>query len=202
MWPWPAKPHAYVDRRLVSGSADHCYQHTKIVIADAITADAKALVTSANFSETAQRHNFEAGWLTNQSRGCRRSNDNLPFLLPRVSLFLWVFLASNEKSKLSIGKAIYAYDRSVGRKLGASAVSPPGAAQPRARAGNERPSRNWSRCRSRTSLISSQSISTLAISPSFSSTPPTSPGWAGVQSATTGCSTPGSEAIPRPSLGD
>ena len=64
VWPWPAKPHAYVDRRLVSGSADHCYLHAKIVIADAITADAKALVTSANFSETAQRHNFEAGWLT------------------------------------------------------------------------------------------------------------------------------------------
>jgi phosphatidylserine/phosphatidylglycerophosphate/cardiolipin synthase-like enzyme len=64
VWPWPAKPHAYVDRRLISGSAERCYQHAKIVIADATTPDAKALVTSANFSETAQRHNFEAGWLT------------------------------------------------------------------------------------------------------------------------------------------
>ena len=34
------------------------------MIADATTPEAKALVTSANFSETAQRHNFEAGWLT------------------------------------------------------------------------------------------------------------------------------------------
>ena len=64
VWPWPAKPHAYVDRRLISGSAERCYQHAKIVITDATTSDAKALVTSANFSETAQRHNFEAGWLT------------------------------------------------------------------------------------------------------------------------------------------
>jgi phosphatidylserine/phosphatidylglycerophosphate/cardiolipin synthase-like enzyme len=64
VWPWPAKPHAYVDRRLISGSAERCYQHARVVIADASTSDAKALVTSANFSETAQRHNFEAGWLT------------------------------------------------------------------------------------------------------------------------------------------
>jgi phosphatidylserine/phosphatidylglycerophosphate/cardiolipin synthase-like enzyme len=64
VWPWPAKPHAYVDRRLVSGSPDRCYQHAKVVIADATTPNAKALVTSANFSETAQRHNVEAGWLT------------------------------------------------------------------------------------------------------------------------------------------
>jgi hypothetical protein len=64
VWPWPAKPRAYVDRRLISGSSERCYQHAKAVIADASTPDAKALVTSANFSETAQRHNFEAGWLT------------------------------------------------------------------------------------------------------------------------------------------
>ena len=64
VWPWPAKPHAYVDCRLISGSTERCYQHAKVVIADASTPDAKALVTSANFSETAQRHNFEAGWLT------------------------------------------------------------------------------------------------------------------------------------------
>ena len=64
IWPWPAKPHAYVDRRLISGSVERCYQHAKVVIIDASTPDAKALVTSANFSETAQRHNFEAGWLT------------------------------------------------------------------------------------------------------------------------------------------
>ncbi|MCT0199304.1 DISARM system phospholipase D-like protein DrmC [Synechococcus sp. CS-1325] len=64
VWPWPAKPHAYVDQRLINGSAARCYQHAKVVIADAASPEAKALVTSANFSETAQRHNFEAGWLT------------------------------------------------------------------------------------------------------------------------------------------
>ncbi|MCP9940994.1 DISARM system phospholipase D-like protein DrmC [Cyanobium sp. ATX 6E8] len=66
VWPWPAKPHAYVDQRMISGSAERCYQHAKIVIADAETPEAKALVTSANFSETAQRHNFEAGWLVRE----------------------------------------------------------------------------------------------------------------------------------------
>ena len=64
VWPWPVKPYAYIDNRLLSGSSERCYQHAKVVIADAMCDNAKALVTSANFSETAQRHNFEAGWLT------------------------------------------------------------------------------------------------------------------------------------------
>jgi phosphatidylserine/phosphatidylglycerophosphate/cardiolipin synthase-like enzyme len=63
VWPWPAKPQAYVDRRLLQGSSNRCSQHAKVVIADAGTPSAQALVTSANFSENAQRHNFEAGWL-------------------------------------------------------------------------------------------------------------------------------------------
>lgn len=64
VWPWPARPQAYVDHRLLQGGGvPGCYQHAKVVIADAGTAAAQALVTSANFSETAQRHNFEAGWL-------------------------------------------------------------------------------------------------------------------------------------------
>lgn len=66
VWPWPAKPRAYVDHRLVAGSAERCYQHAKVVVADADTDHAGALVTSANFSETAQRHNFEAGWLVRE----------------------------------------------------------------------------------------------------------------------------------------
>ena len=71
VWPWPAKPHAYVDRRLITSSLERCYQHAKVVIADAETPGAKALVTSANFSETAQRHNYEAGWLTSSvQRAC------------------------------------------------------------------------------------------------------------------------------------
>lgn len=71
VWPWPSKPQAYVDHRLVSGSAERCYQHAKVVVADAGTDRASALVTSANFSEGAQRHNFEAGWL---ARGPWRAN--------------------------------------------------------------------------------------------------------------------------------
>jgi phosphatidylserine/phosphatidylglycerophosphate/cardiolipin synthase-like enzyme len=63
VWPWPAKPRAYVDRRVVVAAPERCSQHSKVVIADAGTDSAKALVTSANFSETAHRNNFEAGWL-------------------------------------------------------------------------------------------------------------------------------------------
>ena len=66
VWPWPTKPLAYVDQRLSSGSAERCYQHSKVVVADADTNRSSALVTSANFSETAHRHNFEAGWLVRQ----------------------------------------------------------------------------------------------------------------------------------------
>lgn len=63
VWPWNPKPLAYVDRRLVERSQDGCYQHAKALIVDAGTLQAKALITSANFSETAQRHNYEAGCL-------------------------------------------------------------------------------------------------------------------------------------------
>ncbi|MFM7268817.1 MAG: phospholipase D-like domain-containing protein [Cyanobium sp.] len=63
VWPWPTKPSVYVDARLLQGGSVRASQHAKVVIADAGTSSAQALVTSANFSETAQRHNFEAGWL-------------------------------------------------------------------------------------------------------------------------------------------
>lgn len=76
VWPWPAKPQAYVDQRLVSGSADRCSQHAKVVVADAATEAATALVTSANFSENAQRHNFEAGWLVMQPWRARQVSDH------------------------------------------------------------------------------------------------------------------------------
>jgi phosphatidylserine/phosphatidylglycerophosphate/cardiolipin synthase-like enzyme len=67
VWPWPAKPQCYVDRRLLQASSNRCSQHAKVVIADASTPSAQALVTSANFSENAQRHNLEAGWLVRSS---------------------------------------------------------------------------------------------------------------------------------------
>ena len=76
VWPWPAKPRAYVDQRLLVGSSDRCYQHSKVVVADAGTSSARALVTSANFSETAQRHNFEAGWLVREPWRVSQVNDH------------------------------------------------------------------------------------------------------------------------------
>ena len=63
VWPWTPKPLAYVDRRMVERCQDGCYQHAKAVIVDAGSSKSKALITSANFSETAQRHNYEAGCL-------------------------------------------------------------------------------------------------------------------------------------------
>ncbi|MFM7170045.1 MAG: DISARM system phospholipase D-like protein DrmC [Cyanobium sp.] len=63
VWPWNPKPLAYVDRRLVERSQESCYQHAKALIVDEGMPQAKALITSANFSETAQRHNYEAGCL-------------------------------------------------------------------------------------------------------------------------------------------
>ena len=63
VWPWNPKPLAYVDRRLIDRSQEGCYQHAKALIVDAGRRNAKALITSANFSETAQRHNYEAGCL-------------------------------------------------------------------------------------------------------------------------------------------
>ena len=91
VWPWPAKPQAYVDQRLLSGSAERCSQHAKVVIADADTEAAAALVTSANFSETAQRHNFEAGWLVTQPWRARQVSDHFHQLVGEghfVPLFL------------------------------------------------------------------------------------------------------------------
>ena len=66
VWPWPAKPEAYIDKRLLRSGGEPCLQHAKVVIADADTPQSSALVTSANFSEAAQRHNFEAGWLVRE----------------------------------------------------------------------------------------------------------------------------------------
>lgn len=81
VWPWPAKPHAYIDKRLLIGSPERCYQHAKVVVADADTDRACALVTSANFSETAQRHNFEAGWLVREPWRARQVSDHFQKLV-------------------------------------------------------------------------------------------------------------------------
>lgn len=76
VWTWKAKPKAYVDRRLLTGRIGDWYHHAKVVLADAGTQQARALVTSANFSEHGQRYNFEAGWLVHDPWRTRQISDH------------------------------------------------------------------------------------------------------------------------------
>ncbi len=65
--------------------------------ADAGTPAAKALVTSANFSENAQRHNVEAGWLVRSPRRVGQVHQHVQRLvaegqqrqLPRIPVDLY-----------------------------------------------------------------------------------------------------------------
>ena len=81
VWPWPAKPTVYVDCRLLQGGRVRAVQHSKVVIADAGTPAAQALVTSANFSENAHRHNFEAGWLCKETWRVQQIHDHFQQLI-------------------------------------------------------------------------------------------------------------------------
>jgi len=81
VWPWPAKPTVYVDGRLLQGGRVRAFQHSKVVIADAGTPAAQALVTSANFSENAHRHNFEAGWLCKETWRVQQIHDHFQQLI-------------------------------------------------------------------------------------------------------------------------
>jgi phosphatidylserine/phosphatidylglycerophosphate/cardiolipin synthase-like enzyme len=81
VWPWPAKPTVYVDCRLLQGGRVRAAQHSKVVIADADTPAAQALVTSANFSENAHRHNFEAGWLCKDTWRVQQIHDHFERLV-------------------------------------------------------------------------------------------------------------------------
>jgi len=58
-WPSAALPELYFDRRALSSDASRASLHAKCVIVDRMA----ALVTSANFTEAAQRRNIEAGVL-------------------------------------------------------------------------------------------------------------------------------------------
>jgi phosphatidylserine/phosphatidylglycerophosphate/cardiolipin synthase-like enzyme len=58
-WPSSVLPELYFDRRALSTEADRASLHAKCVIVDRKA----ALVTSANFTEAAQRRNIEAGVL-------------------------------------------------------------------------------------------------------------------------------------------
>ena len=61
-WPWSRLPELYYDPRALSANPlERASLHAKCVIADGKS----ALITSANFTEAAQRRNIEAGVLVN-----------------------------------------------------------------------------------------------------------------------------------------
>lgn len=60
-WPWPELPELYYDpRALVPAGEGRASLHAKCVVVDQKT----ALITSANFTEAAQKRNIEVGLLT------------------------------------------------------------------------------------------------------------------------------------------
>ncbi len=79
-WPWPARPAIYYDPRSLIPGSRSCL-HAKCIVAD----ESRALITSANFTESASERNIEAGTLTTdrsviaaliaQFRQLVRSND-------------------------------------------------------------------------------------------------------------------------------
>jgi phosphatidylserine/phosphatidylglycerophosphate/cardiolipin synthase-like enzyme len=56
-WPWPTLPKVYYDPRSLETGAWRASLHAKCVIVDRV----RALVTSANFTDAAQRKNVEVG---------------------------------------------------------------------------------------------------------------------------------------------
>jgi len=56
-WPWPTVPDLYYDPRSLETGDARASLHAKCVIVDR----ERALVTSANFTDAAQRRNIEAG---------------------------------------------------------------------------------------------------------------------------------------------
>ena len=57
-WPWPARPEVYYDPRALSTETDtRACLHAKFIAIDRT----KLLITSANFTEAAQRRNIEVG---------------------------------------------------------------------------------------------------------------------------------------------
>jgi phosphatidylserine/phosphatidylglycerophosphate/cardiolipin synthase-like enzyme len=66
-WPGPPWPALYFDPRSLSEDAHAC-MHAKCIVVD----NTRALVTSANLSESAQRRNYEAGVLVDDPTLCTR----------------------------------------------------------------------------------------------------------------------------------
>jgi phosphatidylserine/phosphatidylglycerophosphate/cardiolipin synthase-like enzyme len=58
-WPWPALPALYYDPRALTQGRERASLHAKCIIVDRTS----ALVTSANFTEAAQKRNIEVGVL-------------------------------------------------------------------------------------------------------------------------------------------
>lgn len=83
IWTWKAPVNAYVDARLLRGGEIRAYNHAKVVIANADTRHAQALVTSANLSGAGQRHNFEAGWFTRSPSRARTLSNHFQRMVSR-----------------------------------------------------------------------------------------------------------------------
>jgi phosphatidylserine/phosphatidylglycerophosphate/cardiolipin synthase-like enzyme len=76
--------------------------------ADAGTPAAKVLVASANFSENAQRHNFEAGWLV-----------RAPWRVDQVHQHFQQLVAEGQQRQLPrIPVDLYAAQEALGARLG------------------------------------------------------------------------------------
>jgi phosphatidylserine/phosphatidylglycerophosphate/cardiolipin synthase-like enzyme len=68
-WPWDPKPQMYYDPRALSKEADvRACLHAKAIIID----QAKLLITSANFTEAAQKRNIETGVLIQSTLRARQ----------------------------------------------------------------------------------------------------------------------------------
>jgi phosphatidylserine/phosphatidylglycerophosphate/cardiolipin synthase-like enzyme len=68
-WPWPSLPELFYDpRALDTNPKERATLHAKCVVTDR----SRALITSANFTEAAQRRNIEAGVLVSGPALCAR----------------------------------------------------------------------------------------------------------------------------------
>jgi len=76
-WPWPTLPELWYDpRALAETPSDRASLHAKCVIIDRKA----AIITSANFTEAAQRRNIEIGMIIRYEPTVRRLTDYLSFL--------------------------------------------------------------------------------------------------------------------------
>jgi phosphatidylserine/phosphatidylglycerophosphate/cardiolipin synthase-like enzyme len=82
-WPWKRVPRIYFDpRALIRGGEQRACLHAKCIVVDR----ARALVTSANFTEAAQHRNIEAGLLVQHRAMAGRIASYFEGLMARADL--------------------------------------------------------------------------------------------------------------------